>query len=185
MLRVAAGERIASAPPERRGAALEARIYAEAPERGFLPSPGRVQALREPSGPFVRVDSGVEVGSVVGTEYDPLLAKLSVWGENREQARARLERALEEYAVLGIDTNLGFLTRLVRDPDFVRGDYDTEFVERRSDLYCAPPLPDSERDDWVAALSALEAAAGSTRRAEPGPSTLLSPWLLAERSRLR
>jgi len=78
MLRVAAGERVTTTPPERRGAAMEARVYAEDPERGFLPSPGKVQALREPSGPFVRVDSGIEVGSVIGTDYDPLLAKLSV-----------------------------------------------------------------------------------------------------------
>jgi acetyl-CoA carboxylase biotin carboxylase subunit len=186
MLRVAAGERVGTTPPERRGAAMEARVYAEAPERGFLPSPGRVQALREPSGPFVRVDSGIEVGSVIGTEYDPLLAKLTVWGENRDQARARLERALAEYSVLGIDTNLGFLSRLVRDPDFVRGEYDTELVERRTDLYRPPPLPDAECDDWVAALAALDLAEASTARAVRNESaSALSPWLLIERARLR
>jgi acetyl/propionyl-CoA carboxylase alpha subunit len=186
MLRVAAGERVTSTPPERRGAALEARVYAEDPERGFLPSPGRVQALREPSGPFVRVDSGIEAGSEIGTEYDPLLAKVSVWGETREQARVRLQRALGEYSVLGIDTNLGFLTRLIADADFARGDYDTEFVERRSDLYRAAPLADAERDDWLAALAALEIRRGEPAHTErPSEVSALSPWLLVERSRLR
>jgi acetyl-CoA carboxylase biotin carboxylase subunit len=186
MLRVAAGERVAVTPPERRGAAIEARVYAEDPELGFLPSPGRVQALREPSGPFVRIDSGIEAGSVIGTEYDPLLAKLTVWGADREQARTRLSRALAEYSVLGIDTNLGFLSRLVQDPDFVRGEYDTELVERRSDLYRAPPLRDSERDDWVAALAALDMAEASLARSTPsGSASALSPWLMIERARLR
>jgi acetyl/propionyl-CoA carboxylase alpha subunit len=186
MLRVAAGESVPITPPERRGAALEARIYAEDPERGFLPSPGTVQGLREPSGPFVRVDSGIELGGEVGTEYDPLLAKLSVWGESREQARARLLRALGEYCVAGIDTNLGFLTRLIADEEFVRGQYDTEFVERRSDLYRAPPLSDSERHDWVAALAALEMTEPPARRVgEARPANGLPPWLLVERSRLR
>jgi acetyl/propionyl-CoA carboxylase alpha subunit len=158
MLNVAAGERIASTPPERRGAALEARLYAEDPAQGFLPSPGRVRELREPSGPFVRVDSGIETGAEIGTQYDPLLAKVSVWAESRERARARLARALAETSVVGIDTNLGFLTRLLHDAEFVRGDYDTEFVERRSDLYAAPPLSELERDDLLSVLAALELA---------------------------
>jgi acetyl-CoA carboxylase biotin carboxylase subunit len=184
MLKVAAGERIASTPPERRGAALEARLYAEDPAQGFLPSPGRVRELREPSGPFVRVDSGIETGAEIGTQYDPLLAKVSVWAENREAARARLARALSETSVVGIDTNLGFLTRLLGDPEFVRGEYDTEFVERRSDLYTAPPLSELERDDLLSVLAALEighAPAQSRARAEHG----LSPWVAAERARLR
>jgi acetyl-CoA carboxylase biotin carboxylase subunit len=185
MLRVAAGERIAATPPERRGAAIEVRVYAEDPERGFLPSAGPVEALREPSGPFVRVDSGIELGSVVGTEYDPLLAKLSAWGETREHARARLVRALSEYSVVGLDTNLGYLSRLIEDADFVRGEYDTEFVGRRSELYAAPALPDSEREDWVAALAALDLADASTARVERGSSHAISPWLLVERARLR
>jgi acetyl/propionyl-CoA carboxylase alpha subunit len=145
-----------------------------------------VQELKEPSGPFVRVDSGIQSGSVIGTEYDPLLAKVSVWGENREQARARLLRALCEYSVLGIDNNLGFLTRLVADADFARGEYDTEFVERRSDLYRAAALEGEERDDWLAALAALEPGrAGARRKTQAGSESALSPWLLVERSRLR
>jgi len=88
--------------------------------------------------------------------------------------------------VLGIDTNLGFLSRLVQDQDFVRGDYDTEFVERRPDLYRAPPLPDGERDDWVAALAALDLAGASlARAARTDAADALSPWTLVERARLR
>jgi acetyl/propionyl-CoA carboxylase alpha subunit len=132
----------------------------------------------------VRVDSGIETGAEIGTQYDPLLAKVSVWAENREAARARLARALSETSVVGIDTNLGFLTRLLGDPEFVRGEYDTEFVERRSDLYTAPPLSELERDDLLSVLAALEighAPAQSRARAEHG----LSPWVAAERARLR
>jgi acetyl-CoA carboxylase biotin carboxylase subunit len=184
MLRVAAGERINPTVPERRGAAIEARIYAEDPARGFLPSPGTIQRLVEPQGPGVRIDSGIAVGSRVSAEYDPLLAKLAVWGENREMARRRLSRALEEYAVLGVDTNLPFLKRLANDPAFASGAYDTEFVERRSDLLAAVALDEGERADWVFGIAALEAETNSRPGGRDAKSAV-SPWVLAERSRLR
>jgi acetyl-CoA carboxylase biotin carboxylase subunit len=187
MLQIAAGQAISPTPPERRGAAIEARVYAEDPSRGFLPSPGRIERLREPSGPYVRVDSGVLSGSWVSAEYDPLLAKLCVWGTDRRQAISRLARALREYVVLGVETNLGFLLSLVRDAEFLDGSYDTEFVMRRRDLH-EPGALDAEREaDLVAALAALAALEASETRASAAaePSDALSPWVLLERARLR
>jgi acetyl-CoA carboxylase biotin carboxylase subunit len=184
MFRIAAGEKIPENPPPRSGAAIEVRLYAEQPSLGFLPSPGRIELLREPGGPGVRVDSGVEEGSGVGREYDPLLAKLSVWGTDRERALSRLRRALGEYSLLGVETNLEFLGRLVRDPEYVRGEYDTEFVNRRQDLAAPLPLSREEREEWLSALAVLDLSEPS-RVPERNTREGLPAWVLAERSRLR
>lgn len=183
MVRIAAGERIAEKPPNCRGVAIEARIYAEDPEPGFLPSPGPIELLREPSGPGVRVDSGIEEGSLVTSDYDPLLAKLAVWGSNRAQALARLRRALSEYAVLGVKTNLEFLAHLANDTEFEQANYDTEFVDRRTDLRMHRTLDAAEQDQLLAAAAVLNQA--ESRLEPPQPSSGLSPWVLAGRSRLR
>lgn len=184
MVEIAAGERGPDRPPEVRGAAIEARLYAEDPEHDFLPSPGTIQVLREPGGPFVRVDSGVEEGSVVGPDYDPLLAKVSVWAEDRPRALSRLGRALDETVITGLKTNLGFLQRLCRHPDFTRGVYDTELLERNPELKTAPPLDPAERDRLRAALSVMAVSDGP-RALEPfAEREALSPWVLAERARL-
>jgi acetyl-CoA carboxylase biotin carboxylase subunit len=183
MTRVAAGERIDAAPPPRRGAAIEARIYAEDPSAGFLPSPGRLGLVREPGGPGVRVDSGVESHGLVSSEYDPLLAKLAVWGEDRAHALSRLGRALREYAVLGVTTNLEFLVRLSEDEAFRRGEYDTQFVEQARERLGAVPLAPADAADLLAALGALahvEQKAGSSSNP---PGSALAPWVLVERSR--
>ncbi|HET9934499.1 MAG TPA: biotin carboxylase N-terminal domain-containing protein [Polyangiaceae bacterium] len=185
MLRVAAGEAIDPEPPARRGAAIEARIYAEDPSQGFLPSPGIIARLSEPSGPFVRVDSGVRQGSRVSSEYDPLLAKLSVWGSDRDHALSRLRRALSEYVVTGVETNLSFLQAVAADPEFGAGRYDTEFVGRRRDLSNAPPLDDDAKLELALALSALSARSAGARSAEQTSPDAPSPWVLAERARLR
>jgi acetyl/propionyl-CoA carboxylase alpha subunit len=106
------------------------RVYAEDPERGFLPSPGRIQAWRAPGGFGVRVDAGVEAGDEVTIHYDALLAKLSVWGTDRAEAIARLRAALDEFALEGVRSTLPFHRRVVRHPVFLEGRYDTGFVER-------------------------------------------------------
>jgi acetyl-CoA carboxylase biotin carboxylase subunit len=129
MIRIADGARLSFDSVERRGVAIEARVYAEDPSQGFLPSPGRIERLVAPSGPFVRDDSGVVSGSWVSPEFDPLLSKLCAWGKTRDVALARLRRALSEYTVLGVATNLEFLERLLAHPRVVAGDYDTTFVE--------------------------------------------------------
>ncbi len=130
MIRIAAGEPlgISQGSIELRGCALEARIYAEDAERGFLPSPGRIAVFRPPAGAGIRVDSGVQAGDVVTPHYDAMLAKLVAWGRDRAEARARLDGALSEFAVAGIRTSIPFHRRILRHPAFVAGAYDTGFV---------------------------------------------------------
>jgi acetyl-CoA/propionyl-CoA carboxylase, biotin carboxylase, biotin carboxyl carrier protein len=144
-VRVAAGEPLPLAQDDvvLDGHALEARLYAEDPARGFLPQTGTVLGLREPDGAGVRVDSSLAVGSVVGTDYDPMLAKVVAWGPDRETARARLVGALGHTAVLGVPTNTAFLRALLTDPDVVAGRLDTGLIERRGEALTAaePPSP--------------------------------------------
>lgn len=111
-----------------RGAAIEARISAEDPDNRFLPATGTVQALQEPSGPGVRVDSGLFAGLQVPLFYDPLLSKLIVWGSDRTQAIARMRRALDEYQVVGVRTTLPFARWLMGHPRFIAGDVSTDFI---------------------------------------------------------
>src|SRR6266705_2736315 len=116
-----------------RGAAIECRISAEDPENRFLPAKGTVQALQEPSGAGVRVDSGLYTGLQVPLFYDPLLAKLIVWGQDRQQAIARMRRALAEYRVMGVRTTLPFERWLMENPRFVAGDLSTDFIAEEWD----------------------------------------------------
>ena len=118
------------APLEPRGHAIEVRVYAEDPATNFMPCPGRIQYLRVPGGPNVRDDSGVYAGYVVPNFYDPMISKLSVWAPTRPEAIARMKRALAEYVVKGITTNLRYLQAILEHPDFVKGDYDTGFLAR-------------------------------------------------------
>jgi acetyl-CoA carboxylase biotin carboxylase subunit len=117
-------------PIQPRGHSIEARVYAEDPATNFMPSPGRIQYLRVPGGPNVRDDSGVYAGYTVPNFYDPMISKLSVWGPTRAEAIARMKRALSEYVVKGITTNLRYLMAICSHPDFVKGDYDTGFLPR-------------------------------------------------------
>src|SRR5690606_7929958 len=131
-VRIAAGEHLGrtQADIQRRGHAIECRVYAEDPSQNFLPSPGRITQLRVPAGPGVRDDSGAYEGAEVSSFYDPLISKLSVWAETREAALTRMRRALTEYVVGGIRTNLPFHLALLQEPEFLAGDYDTGFIER-------------------------------------------------------
>ncbi|TQN44001.1 acetyl-CoA/propionyl-CoA carboxylase biotin carboxyl carrier protein [Blastococcus colisei] len=138
-IRVAAGERlpIDQSDVTLDGHAIEARLYAEDPSRGFLPQAGTVLGLVEPSGPGIRFDSSLAVGTVVGSDYDPMLAKVVAWAPTRETARARLVGALGHSAVLGVTTNAAFLRALLTDPDVVAGKLDTGLIERRGDALTA------------------------------------------------
>jgi acetyl-CoA carboxylase, biotin carboxylase subunit len=111
-----------------RGAALQARIYAENPDRNFLPSPGVISSVIEPSGPGIRIDSGIEKGSTVPIEYDGLLSKLVVWGNTRAEAVARMRQALQEYEISGVHTTLPFKKYVLECREFQSGQYDTGFV---------------------------------------------------------
>ncbi|WP_029431305.1 biotin carboxylase N-terminal domain-containing protein [Blastococcus sp. URHD0036] len=154
-LRVAAGEPLPFGQDDvpLDGHAIEARVYAEDPARGFLPQSGTVLGLREPTGPGVRVDSSLAAGSVVGTDYDPMLAKVVAWGPDRETARTRLLAALAGTQVLGVPTNTAFLRTLLADPDVAAGRLDTGLIERRGEsLTAAAEVPD---DVLAAAALAL------------------------------
>jgi acetyl-CoA/propionyl-CoA carboxylase biotin carboxyl carrier protein len=131
-LRVAAGQHLGDDVTTARigGHSVEARLYAESPARGFLPTSGRVLMMREPSGEGVRVDSALLEGLDVATDYDPMLAKVVTWAPDRATAFARLAQALEETVVLGVETNVDFLQRLIGDPSVVAGDFDTGLIER-------------------------------------------------------
>jgi acetyl-CoA carboxylase, biotin carboxylase subunit len=130
-IRIAAGERlrIEQKDVRWRGSAMECRVYAEDPNNNFLPTPGRIARYAEPSGPGVRIDSGVYAGWTVPIEYDPLLAKLSVWGETRELAIQRMRRAVSEYRIIGMTTNLGLFEELMADDHFRAGDLHTAFLD--------------------------------------------------------
>jgi acetyl/propionyl-CoA carboxylase alpha subunit len=132
-LRIAAGEPLPFAQKDvrRGGVAIECRITAEDPGASFVPSTGTIALLREPSGPGVRVDSGAFVGLSVGTEYDSLLLKVIAHGSDRAQAIARLRRALREALVAGVATTLSFHRHVVDEPDFIAGQYDTDYVSRQ------------------------------------------------------
>src|SRR6266849_1237805 len=112
-----------------RGHAMEVRLYAEDPDNNFFPSPGRILARRAPSGPGIRLDEGVYEGWTVPNEYDPLLSKLIAWGNSREETIARLRRALEEYTITGIKTNVGLFRRILLEPDFLRGEAHTKWLD--------------------------------------------------------
>ncbi|MGB9031104.1 MAG: acetyl-CoA carboxylase biotin carboxylase subunit, partial [Acidobacteriaceae bacterium] len=113
-----------------RGHAIECRIYAEDPANGFMPSPGRITRLLQPGGPGIREDSGIYEGWVVPMDYDPMLSKLIAFAPTRELAIARLQRALDEYVIGGIRTNLGLFRRILSDPDFRAARLDTGYLDR-------------------------------------------------------
>jgi len=176
-LRIAAGQALpftqADLAPS--GHAIEARVYAEDPVAGFLPSSGTVLRLAEPGGPGVRVDSGLLPGAEIGTTYDPLLAKVIALGSDRDQARQRLDNALAETTVLGLATNIGLVRGLLADEDVRAGRLDTGLVERVAPaLTAGGPPPAVVRAAAVAAL----ASAAPTRAA--GPWSLRDGWRLGQ-----
>jgi acetyl-CoA/propionyl-CoA carboxylase biotin carboxyl carrier protein len=142
-IRIAAGQRLPldQSDISLDGHAIEARLYAEDPARGFLPQAGTVLGLLEPTGPGIRVDSSLAVGTVVGSDYDPMLAKIIAWAPTRETARARLVGALGHTAVLGVTTNAAFLRALLNDDDVVAGKLDTGLIERRGEDLTLPEPP--------------------------------------------
>ena len=190
MLLIADGKPLSFNEVTRRGAAIEVRLYAEDPASGFLPSPGKISLLRTASGPGVRDDSGIFEGAQVSSNYDPLLGKLSVWGEDRGQALTRMRRALAEYAIGGIRTNLTFLARIIEHPDFIAGNYDIGFIAQKLGELLTEPKTDAE-SRWL--LSAAAAAAArivdeaKSQAREPSASGTSEPsaWLRAERSSLK
>jgi acetyl-CoA carboxylase biotin carboxylase subunit len=185
-LRIAAGERLSLVQDEVRwrGWAMECRVYAEDPENNFFPSPGTIRDLSEPQGPGVRLDSGVYKGWQVPIHYDPLIAKLVTFGSDRHQAIQRMRRAIREYRIQGVKTNLRFFADVLCDPEFVDGRLSTDFIEgffarrpRRSEGFPAP-----ECSDAVLAAAVLAYADHQRQRAEtPGGMRDHSAWKMAAR----
>jgi len=178
-LRVAAGEPLPLTQEQLsiRGHALEARIYAEDPDKGFLPSTGRLVHLVPPAESLaVRVDTGVEEGDAITPHYDPMIAKLIVHGETRERACALLLQALAQYRVVGVANNVEFLSRLVACPAFAQADLDTALIEREHD-FLFPQNADIPREAWLAAALAEllreQAAADAAAKNDADPH---SPW---------
>jgi len=155
-LRIAAGERltIKQSDVEWRGSALECRVYAEDPLQNFMPSPGKIQHYTEPSGPGVRVDSGVYPGFAVPLDYDPLLAKLSVWSSSREESIARMRRAVGEFHVTGITTNLSLFAGLLNDAAFQSGKLHTGFLDDFLPGFVARAFSAPAADEVAAAILA-------------------------------
>ncbi|MBB1056981.1 ATP-grasp domain-containing protein, partial [Dietzia sp. B19] len=143
-VRIAAGEELTLRQEDitLTGHAIEARVYAEDPAKGFLPTGGTVLGLEEPSGDGIRVDSGLRVGTVVGSDYDPMLGKVIAHGTDRAEALARLDAALAGTHVLGLRTNIDFCRFLLSQPEVVAGDLDTGLLDRTLDNYTATPAPE-------------------------------------------
>src|SRR5205823_567958 len=112
-----------------RGHAIECRVYAEDPDGGFLPSPGRIVELRAPGGPGIRDDTGAAAGLDVPIFYDPMVSKLIAWAEDRPRAIARMRRALSEYLIAGIKTTIPFFTWLLGQPEFIEGRFHTTYLD--------------------------------------------------------
>jgi 3-methylcrotonyl-CoA carboxylase alpha subunit len=193
-LRVAAGERLPVAQEELaiRGHAIEARVYAENPDKGFLPAIGRLSHMSMPAAVEfrrnaddngfhdpapVRIDSGVRPGDAISPHYDPMIAKLVVWGEDRAQAIARMRAALAEFHIVGLANNVDFLARLMDNPSFIAADLDTGLIERERERLFAleARVPEEMLAAACARVLADEAAASGSRR---DPFDMRNGWRL-------
>jgi acetyl/propionyl-CoA carboxylase alpha subunit len=178
-LRVAAGEPLPFAQSDirQRGHAIECRVYAEDPAAGFLPSIGEIGYYAQPSGPGIRVDDGLETGATVSPYYDPMLAKVITWGQDRPEAIRKMDRALREMVVLGVTTNIDYLRAILAAPAFVAGDTSTNFLAEHMAGW--PPPAEVSATEWVVA-AAWEALA-ATRATADAPTTadgarVYDPW---------
>ncbi|MGH9703509.1 MAG: acetyl-CoA carboxylase biotin carboxylase subunit [Candidatus Acidiferrales bacterium] len=186
-IRIAAGEALpfAQSDVSIRGHAMECRIYAEDTDNHFFPSPGKVTARRVPTGPGIRLDEGVYAGWTVPSDYDPLLGKLIAWGADREEAIARLRRALSEYYVNGITTNVALFRRILDEPEFVRGEIYTRWLDDL--LQRQPRAADNAAAETVAALAIALwhlNQAGATSESSQIARPPVSRWKLEGRSQL-
>ncbi|MGV9803377.1 biotin/lipoyl-containing protein, partial [Mycobacterium sp. NPDC003449] len=181
-IRIAAGEKLALAQEDivMTGHAIEARVYAEDPAAGFLPTGGPVLGLSEPAGAGVRIDSGLAAGTVVGSDYDPMLAKIIAHGDDRTAALHTLDRALADTAVLGLTTNIEFLRFLLADADVVAGRLDTGLLDRRAPEFVPAAVGDEQliaaaaylwARHWAAAGDNLWQVPAGWRVGERAPAT--------------
>jgi acetyl-CoA carboxylase biotin carboxylase subunit len=180
MIRVAQGRPMSlRAKPEARGHAIECRVYAEDPGQGFAPSPGRISALRWPSGPGIRVDAGLTAGDTVPLDYDPMIAKLIAWGNDREQARRRMLRALAETRIQGVQTSVPFFVALLNDPAVIENRISTQFLDGYA---YAPPAPEDGLRDLAVAAAVLEALEETRANRPRTRAAAPLPWRTARPS---
>jgi acetyl-CoA carboxylase biotin carboxylase subunit len=178
-LEIAAGKPLEAEGAEARGHAIECRVYAEDPARGFAPAAGPVLALVEPAGPGVRVDSGLRAGWRVPTVYDPLLSKVIVWDRTRPAAIARMRAALRDYVILGCGTNLAFLLDLLDHEAFRRGETTTDFIPRHFAGW-RPEVPAAA----AVAAACIELGVPAARAGGSGPRPVPDPWNATDGFRL-
>ena len=174
-IRIAAGENLPFAQEgiQLRGHAIECRVYAEDPANRFFPSPGPIASLVEPSGPGIRLDSGIYSGWNVGIDYDPLLSKLIAYGGDRLEAIARMLRAIDEYVIGGVKTNLPLFRRILADPGFIAGKTDTGYLSRLP----RESTSGSDIEHEIAAISAVMwALAPPDEKSGPPQSVSQSAW---------
>jgi acetyl-CoA carboxylase biotin carboxylase subunit len=183
-LRIAAGEALPFTQEDVtwQGSAIECRIGAEDPENQFFPSPGRIVHLQEPSGPGIRLDSGVYQGWTVPLDYDPLLAKLVVWGADRNIAIQRMRRALQEYSILGVENNLAFFREIMDDSRFRQGRLDTNFVGDFFSRRKPAAAPSSDLEMAVALAAAVHY--NNDRRETKTANSEMSRWVIEGRDGL-
>jgi acetyl-CoA carboxylase, biotin carboxylase subunit len=161
---------------------MECRICAEDPENQFFPSPGKIVQLREPAGPHIRIDSGVYTGWTVPLEYDSLLAKLIAWGPDRPAAIERLLRALHEYSIAGVQTNLGFFRELLEDSHFREGNLHTDFI---ADFFGRRPTATHPSEKFEQAIALAAASHAKNRQQDIGSEKQDgSQWVAGGRSDL-
>ncbi len=187
-IRIAAGARLTIRQEDVRweGSAIECRIYAEDADQNFMPSPGRITRLRVPSGPGVRDDGGVYEGWEVPLFYDPMISKLATWGATRDEAMARMKRALREYHVGGIRTTIPFFISVLEDEEFQRGEIDTGYIARFLEKRKAQSATQDGNDDARIAAVIVAAMSFTQESKQPAnaataPSERASKWKMAGR----
>jgi acetyl-CoA carboxylase biotin carboxylase subunit len=137
-----------------KGHAIEVRVYAEDPANNFMPNPGKIRRLSEPLGPGIRHDGYIYPGYEIPMEYDPMISKMIVWADNRQNAIKRMKRALNDYILTGIKTSIPFLKKEMENPDFVNGNYNTQFIEKHLDTLL-PDENDNQEETDIAAIVAF------------------------------
>ncbi|MDX1740842.1 MAG: acetyl-CoA carboxylase biotin carboxylase subunit [Rhodothermales bacterium] len=178
-IRVAEGEKLSFGQSDVsiHGHSIESRVYAEDPANGFLPDSGTLLRHAAPDGPFVRVDAGVEEGGEVEIHYDPMISKLTVWGQTREEAIRRMDRALSAYEIDGVRTTIPFCRFVMQNEDYRRGDISTHFIEQHFDPSELPRLDTHEfAAGSIAAATAIELGSNHRPNDESGGATSRSRW---------
>jgi acetyl/propionyl-CoA carboxylase alpha subunit len=184
-IRIAAAERLSFSQDDIaiRGHAIECRIYAEDPSSGFLPSTGTISTYQEPAGPGVRVDSGVYEGAEISVYYDPLISKLLAYGKDRAQATARMLRALEEYRISGVATNIDFHKAILRHPEFIAGHLSTHFIDMHYQL--SDECPEKLAETAALASALMEHQSRNKSKMAAGKKSSISKWKLSGRGQVQ